>query len=289
MGGEGGLGGKGGSLGGGGVIERLGRAEHCIVYPHSSLELLSRRDKDTPGRPGVRSGWRVCVRGDRFATGLVAVVMEAGWPCTNDRPPSSNRCTSVLSATLVLRRGRRALQDEPPVATERIHSRRTPAAGAARRRSYNPWEYGPRSSGNLKQASDTGDSYLKNRQAHHLTLTGLNKCAASLPDGHPTRRAAPFSRQPRSPTEPPIINSPPPAPLLSLSLSPVRTPPPRPPTTMPRNLKIALVQFNPLPPDHSHDAHAQNLAKAHAFVREAAGNGAQLVVFPEYFLSGGEL
>ena len=58
---------------------------------------------------------------------------------------------------------------------------------------------------------------------------------------------------------------------------------------MPRNLKIALVQFNPLPPDHSHDAHEQNLAKAHNFVRDAAKQGAQLIVFPEYFLSGGEL
>lgn len=57
---------------------------------------------------------------------------------------------------------------------------------------------------------------------------------------------------------------------------------------MPRKLQIALVQFNPLPPDHSADAHELNLKKAHQFVRDAAAQGAQLVVFPEYFLSGGE-
>ncbi|GAA6011280.1 hypothetical protein JCM11491_006782 [Sporobolomyces phaffii] len=59
--------------------------------------------------------------------------------------------------------------------------------------------------------------------------------------------------------------------------------------------KIALVQFCPTSPstpltliadEASESAHAANLAKAHAFVRQAKDQGAELVCFPEYFISG---
>ncbi|GAA5897346.1 carbon-nitrogen hydrolase family protein [Sporobolomyces salmoneus] len=62
--------------------------------------------------------------------------------------------------------------------------------------------------------------------------------------------------------------------------------------------KIALVQFCPESPsislehpssssqDESELAHTANLEKAHRFVRQAKEQGAELVCFPEYFLSG---
>lgn len=62
--------------------------------------------------------------------------------------------------------------------------------------------------------------------------------------------------------------------------------------------KIALVQFCPESPStpltHSTTsssssiefAHDQNLRKAHEFVKQAKEQGAELVCFPEYFLSG---
>ncbi|KAK4705706.1 hypothetical protein P7C70_g503, partial [Phenoliferia sp. Uapishka_3] len=58
------------------------------------------------------------------------------------------------------------------------------------------------------------------------------------------------------------------------------------PAKVPRAVRFALVQFNPLPPDHAPDAPHQNLIRAHEFVRKAAEKGANVVVFPEYFISG---
>ncbi|KAL8292295.1 hypothetical protein RQP46_001761 [Phenoliferia psychrophenolica] len=57
-------------------------------------------------------------------------------------------------------------------------------------------------------------------------------------------------------------------------------------TKTPRPVRFALVQFNPLPPDHSPNAPLENLKRAHAFVEQAAEKGANIVVFPEYFISG---
>lgn len=62
-------------------------------------------------------------------------------------------------------------------------------------------------------------------------------------------------------------------------------------------MKVAIVQFAPLPPALSpspspDDAGQQplpseyNLRRAHDFARQAAAQGADLVCFPEYFLSG---
>ncbi|GAA5938816.1 carbon-nitrogen hydrolase family protein [Sporobolomyces koalae] len=61
--------------------------------------------------------------------------------------------------------------------------------------------------------------------------------------------------------------------------------------------RVAIVQFSPESPKtrltHAHDAadqadmnHARNLSRAHQFVRDAKAQGAELVCFPEYFLSG---
>ncbi|GAA5959789.1 hypothetical protein JCM3765_000103 [Sporobolomyces pararoseus] len=59
--------------------------------------------------------------------------------------------------------------------------------------------------------------------------------------------------------------------------------------------KIALVQFCPESPTESlthsskdgpEDPHSLNLSKAHNFVRQAKEHGAELVCFPEYFISG---
>ncbi|KAL8292279.1 hypothetical protein RQP46_001745 [Phenoliferia psychrophenolica] len=57
-------------------------------------------------------------------------------------------------------------------------------------------------------------------------------------------------------------------------------------TRKPRPIRFALVQFNPIPPDHSPNAPLENLKRAHAFVEQAAEKGANIVVFPEYFISG---
>ncbi|GAA5937343.1 hypothetical protein JCM1841_006004 [Sporobolomyces salmonicolor] len=54
--------------------------------------------------------------------------------------------------------------------------------------------------------------------------------------------------------------------------------------------RVALVQFCPLPPTYSSPAGETgselNLQRANSFVREAASQGAELICFPEYFLSG---
>lgn len=66
--------------------------------------------------------------------------------------------------------------------------------------------------------------------------------------------------------------------------------------------RVALVQFAPLPPSapldsasstqpdadsqHAHGPSQLNLQRAHDFAKQAAAQGAELVVFPEYFLSG---
>ncbi|GAA6062837.1 hypothetical protein JCM10212_001843 [Sporobolomyces blumeae] len=54
--------------------------------------------------------------------------------------------------------------------------------------------------------------------------------------------------------------------------------------------RVALVQFAPLNPDESprdgRDPHEVNLATALDYVRQAKAQGAELVCFPEYFLSG---
>lgn len=55
---------------------------------------------------------------------------------------------------------------------------------------------------------------------------------------------------------------------------------------MPRPVRIALCQFASVAPEDSPHASADNLARAHAFVAQAAAAKANLVVFPEYFISG---
>jgi hypothetical protein len=57
-------------------------------------------------------------------------------------------------------------------------------------------------------------------------------------------------------------------------------------TKTPRPVRFALVQFDPLPPGHSPSAPHVNLARAYAFIAEAAAKGANVVVFPEFFISG---
>ena len=57
-------------------------------------------------------------------------------------------------------------------------------------------------------------------------------------------------------------------------------------TKTPRPVRFALVQFNPLPPGHSPSAPHLNLARAYAVIAEAAAKGANVVVFPEFFISG---
>lgn len=57
---------------------------------------------------------------------------------------------------------------------------------------------------------------------------------------------------------------------------------------MPRPVKLACVQFNPLPPivGDNKSTSLENLRRAHEFVKDASKQQANIVIFPEFFISG---
>jgi len=61
-----------------------------------------------------------------------------------------------------------------------------------------------------------------------------------------------------------------------------------PSSIMSRKIKFGLVQLHSVSPALAPDAPAHNLAHALDLVREAAADGAQVVVLPEFFLTTGK-